>query len=178
MFPQKPTEIEASRTPLRKKSGKMCCRVRPQADSAPTALNERYFRPECLRRVTRRTTVNYEDQAQGATGAARTRRRGTAARRSRTTASAYPIPSARGDASGQRRRPGLPATSPEGRPRGPVERSRLGQLARDIPLRGRRGRRRGSDRLSLTEGSADHERHCQRSRRPDAESPALGRTDS
>ncbi len=49
------------------------------------------------------------------------------------------------------RRAGLPAASPQGRPRGPVERSRLGQPARGIPLRGRRGRGRGPDRLPLTE---------------------------
>ena len=59
---------------------------------------------------------------------------------------------ARGGASGQRRRAGLPAASPEGRPRGPVERSRLRQLARGVPLRGRRGRGHGPDRLPLTEG--------------------------
>ena len=50
------------------------------------------------------------------------------------------------------RRAGLPAASPEGRPRGPVERSRLRQLARGVPLRGRRGRGRRPDRLSLTQG--------------------------
>ena len=55
------------------------------------------------------------------------------------------VPSARGDASGQRRRAGLPAASPEGRPRGTVERPRLWQLARGVPLRGRRGRGRGPD---------------------------------
>ena len=78
---------------------------------------------------------------------------GAAACRSGATAAAYPVPPARGDAPGQRRRAGLPAASPQGRPRGPVERPRLGQLARGVPLRGRRGRGRGRgpDRLPLTE---------------------------
>ena len=78
-----------------------------------------------------------------------TTRRGSP--RSRATASAYPVPSPRVDASGQRRRARLPAASPQGRPRGTVERPRLGQLARGVPLRGRRGRGRGPDRLPLTE---------------------------
>ncbi|MCY4192010.1 MAG: hypothetical protein OXD42_11955 [Rhodospirillaceae bacterium] len=60
--------------------------------------------------------MNHEDQAQGTAGAARARRRCAAARRSRATASAYPVPTARGDASGQRRRAGLPAASSQGRP--------------------------------------------------------------
>ena len=68
-----------------------------------------------MRRVTWRATVNHEDQAQGTAGAARPQRRGTAARRTRAMASAYPVPAARGDASGQRRRAGLPAASPQGR---------------------------------------------------------------
>ena len=117
-----------------------------------------------LRRVTRRATVNHEDQAQGTAGATRARQRGAITCRARTTASAHPVPPARGNASdwmrspdfakafGHRRRAWLPAASPEGRSRGPVERPRLRQLARGVPLRGRRGRGRGPDRLPLTAG--------------------------
>ena len=68
-------------------------------------------------RVTWRVAVNHEDQAQGTARAARSRRRGAASRRSRATASANPVPPARGDASGQRRRVRFSATSPKGRPR-------------------------------------------------------------
>ncbi len=57
-----------------------------------------------------------------------------------------------GGASGRCRRAGLPAASAEGRPSGPVERSCLRQLARGVLFRGWRGRGRGPDRLSLTQG--------------------------
>ena len=58
--------------------------------------------------------MNHEDQAQGTTGAARARRRGAAARRSRATAEAHPVPAAGGDESAKRRRAGLPAASLKG----------------------------------------------------------------
>lgn len=104
-----------------------------------------------LRRVTWRATVHHEDRAQGTAGAARAQRCRAAAWRCRATAPAHPVPPARGHASGWRRCAGLPAASPEGRARGPVERSRLRQPARGVALRGRRGRARGPDRPSLTE---------------------------
>ena len=47
--------------------------------------------------------------------------------------------------------PGFRLHPLKGDTRGPVERSRLGQLARGVPLRGRRDRGRGPDRLPLTE---------------------------
>ncbi len=85
-----------------------------------------------------------------------------AARRSRATAAAHPVP----------------ASFAERRPCGPAERSRLRQLAFGVPLRGRRGGGRAPDRLSLTGGNAGHERHFRRTRRADAASVASGRTDS
>ena len=105
-----------------------------------------------LRRVTPRATVQREDQAQGTASASRAGRSRASADRSSAAAATHPVPAARGDASGQRRRAGLPAASPEGRPCRPVERARLRQLARCVPFRGCRGRGCRPDRLSLTRG--------------------------
>ena len=85
----------------------------------------------------RRATVGHEDQAPRTAGAARAGRSRRCVRRPGATAPAHPVAAAGGDASASCRRAGLPPASPEGRPRGSVERSRLRQLARDVPLRRR-----------------------------------------
>ena len=97
-------------------------------------------------------TVQHEGQAQGTAGAARAGQSCAGACRPGATAQAHPVPAARSGASAKRRRARIPAASPEGRPCGLMARSRLRQLVRGVPLRGRRGRGRGPDRLSLTEG--------------------------
>ena len=72
---------------------------------------------EGWQRVTWRAAVNHENRHKGLLALHDRDDAARASRRSHATASAYPVPPARGDASGQRRRARLSATSPRRRPR-------------------------------------------------------------
>ena len=110
----------------------------------------------------------------GTAGAARAGQSGSATGGSGATASTHSTPAARSDASRQCGCTWFSVAPVEGWPRGPMERARIRQLARSVPLRGRRGRGCGPGRLPLIGRRTEHERHRQQACRSDAEPSAPG----